>query len=124
MAKSFKHININGSYEKCPTCGALVRQASINSTHVNGEQFESVTFECGCVAKYIPNFSRVEIRYECPKAKTTTILEEQLEDCRQRLIAIINRTKLPKPFKMTFIDEVKGFNRNHWALFKYRDEKD
>ncbi len=54
--------------KKCPTCGAEMRNASMDGLHCNGEQFESITYRCGCKIRYVPNFSRQEIETECPQS--------------------------------------------------------
>lgn len=36
--------------------------------HVNGQQFESVTWECGARVDWVPNFSRSEQAVPCPKS--------------------------------------------------------
>lgn len=120
MAKTFKKINVAGSYESCPTCGAGIRLAVIGSTHVNGEQNEDVTFDCGCRVKYSPNFSCILVEYDCPKTKKANELEKNLQDCRERLIKIINRCPIPAMYKATFLDVVKEFKRDHFMLYKYR----
>lgn len=66
MIESFiKHI----TDVSCPTCGSPRWEESVQSTHVNGQQFEQRGFRCGCVVGWVPNFERQETYTKCPHSK-------------------------------------------------------
>jgi hypothetical protein len=52
----------------CPICGAGIQCETFQGrTYVNGQQFESITFQCGGSISWVPNFERSEITSRCPE---------------------------------------------------------
>jgi hypothetical protein len=47
--------------------------------HTNGHPFESVTFACGCVVKWIPNFSGERVESACPKRPFDPVDVKEIE---------------------------------------------
>ena len=66
-------MELNDIQEKtCAHCGAAIVSESVRSVHTNGHGFEVREFKCGREVAFIPNFMRVEVKRECPKAKSET----------------------------------------------------
>lgn len=124
MAKQFKHINNGNIFDKCSTCGASIKTAAITGTHVHGDQFEEVTYECGCRIAYVPNFKRVEIVYKCPKDKEVIETEEVIEDLKIRLCKMVDRANLPLVLKKCFKDDISEFKRDHYKISRFRHDPD
>lgn len=60
------HIRHLVNYTQCPTCNSnRIRSVSIDGTHSNGSQFETISFECGHVAKFVPNFMKIMVTSNC-----------------------------------------------------------
>ena len=104
----FKHL----TQTECPECKSRVRSCSIDGEHCSGEQFETVTFDCGCVIDYVPNFSRTEIRKGCPngeKGKRIKLIRSQLTKSIQRAVDRQNLTSVSKGMLMNKIIDVLRF---------------
>jgi hypothetical protein len=64
-SRILKYLKFNA----CPTCGAGIRSEEYTGhTHCNGQQFENITFQCGCKIEWVPNFEWEVLATKCPKS--------------------------------------------------------
>lgn len=77
---------------KCPCCDSTYRTAHVNGKHTNGQQFESVSFNCGAELTHIPNFDRTDWKQLCPHSPIFTEINNKVQTesnaLKQRLIKI------------------------------------
>ena len=76
--------------ESCPTCKSITVRESSRGSHSFGEPFEEREFKCGCVVAWIPNFSALRIKTECPENETVKLQKlkrQQFKSSIQNLIA-------------------------------------
>lgn len=78
------HITV----ETCPWCKTTdVIIEERNSTHTNGERFETRTFACGYKIAWVPNYSRLQVVEPCKtdpseidKKKKRLVLIDQIRE--------------------------------------------
>ena len=85
MSGTLRHCLI----DKCPQCGAGTRCFAMNGTHVNGQQFETRSYECGCIMEHVPNFNRTQVKKACPYSPEFKTEQEMGERDRNRLRAVL-----------------------------------
>lgn len=66
MILTMEHITASA----CPECGCTeVRKFEKSNKHCNGQWNERLTFGCGLVLHYSPNYSRVDQEDDCKKSE-------------------------------------------------------
>lgn len=88
----------------CSNCGALIVSESVRSIHSNGHGFEIREFKCGRELAFIPNFMRIEVKRECPKAKSEQTKTKKRETAFELLVDFVEQLDVDKNWK----DEVKS----------------
>lgn len=83
----------------CSHCGASVVSESVRSVHTNGHGFEVREFKCGREIAFIPNFMRVEVKRECPKAKSEQAKTGKREAAFELLMDFIEQLDVDKNWK-------------------------
>lgn len=86
-------------HEKCPTCGARIVAERQRSQHTNGQWFEEQEFECGCIVKHVPNYSREEVRTPCPNSASERQKEAKRIEALRKLRRYINRLDVDDDYK-------------------------
>jgi hypothetical protein len=94
----FKHL----AYERCPYCKSKIRSCSINGTHANGEQFETVEFDCFCLIRYSPNFSRINVEKPCPNSTEEKNRIVRIACLVEKIEKLINEENLTKNEMLSF----------------------
>jgi len=89
----------------CLKCGSRATDDNQRSQHVNGEWFESRTYECGRKISYIPNFSKLEEDRPCTNS---TAYKEELEKFNKAKVKILKvaRKELTEARFKTFKDRM------------------
>lgn len=65
MSVGMQHITATA----CPDCGsAKVIKFEKSHQHSNGQWNERLTFDCGLMLRYSPNFMRVAVEEDCKKS--------------------------------------------------------
>ena len=106
-SRILKHLAFN----VCPTCAAAIRSEEYTGrTHCNGQQFESITFQCGSKIEWIPNFDREEIATPCPKSPDVVAKANRRADISTTIL------KALEPMKLTD-EEQQAVNRFiNWGI--------
>jgi hypothetical protein len=86
-------------YTACPVCGKRVVSDRQRAQHCNGEWFEEQWFECGCVIKYVPNFSREEVQIQCPEHPTEKARELKHIEAKRKALRYISRLDVDDVYK-------------------------
>ena len=100
---TFKHVN---KIVRCPDCGCTrIKRANIHGKHTNGEQFESIEFECGFSREYVPNFSRYEDVTDCRLSAKYSSERLATQTLASQLIALIRSIKTINPNRLAALKE-------------------
>ena len=83
----------------CPVCNSRLVVERQRSQHCNGEWFETQEFECGYVIDYVPNFSREEVRTQCPEHHAEKERQGKRDEAERKLRRYISRLDVDDEFK-------------------------
>lgn len=99
----FRHV----IHEKCPVCGAALREARVFGLHCNGNWNEEKVFECYRREAFSPNFMEIRIINQCERSPNYK------EDCRKEEILIdkirkmVAKADAPEKYRNRIIENLK-----------------
>lgn len=83
----------------CPVCKSHVVAESCEHVHCNGEGFEVRKFKCGCVLRWSPNFSRLEVESPCPKSPNEITRREKEINALRQVEELIGKLDVSESWK-------------------------
>jgi hypothetical protein len=95
-------------HTKCPECGSQIKGVSQDSQHTNGHWFESMTFRCGCIIKFIPNFMKTEFYHACPNTPSYKHQQERRDAALMKLKKYIMKMDVDEEMKEDILFGVRS----------------
>lgn len=93
-------MKLNHLYHtECPCCKARVVYEEQRSQHCNGEWFEGQRFHCGGMVEWSPNFSKEEVRTQCPFDPATKERDLKRIAALNKLEQVIDNLDVDAEFK-------------------------